>query len=80
MSDFSYTITISCPQCASRIVIAPDDGAWCGVCGWDDGGCKACNESEFDGCIDHSPCCGAHILPGSDCCSDCKEHTCVENI
>jgi hypothetical protein len=34
---------------------------------------------EDEGCIHFSPCCGVHILLGTDCCSSCKEHTGVMN-
>lgn len=42
-------------------------------------GCEQCGETSIDGCIHASGCCGASIIEGTDCCSDCKEHTGVEN-
>ena len=38
-----------------------------------------CCDSD-DGCIHYSECCGAPVLPCSDFCSDCKEHTAHENF
>ena len=48
----------------------------CNSCGQPD--CECCPECGADveeGCIHYSPCCGVSVLFGSDCCSDCKEHT-----
>lgn len=51
----------------------------CAYCEGDDNWCDKCEAPNFDGCIHYSPCCEADIIEGTDCCSDCKEHTGIDN-